>query len=347
MIGFAWRKYHLFLPQIIFIFFFYACDSGRYDVDVSHIEAPIEVKRFEVELFNIPEENFEKEIVSLQEKYPEMFRFYVEHLLRAGSVEKESYVENLKKFVYDPYMRELYNDQMAQFRKFDQYEQEIEEGMRHVKYYYPKDTLPAIFTIITGMTYQVVTFEGAFIAISPDMFLGADYKFYPSRDYYNYQMRRFRPEYIDAQVLKAYYSMKFPEAEYVDNTLLSEMIYQGKMLFWLDVMAPEMDDTIKIEYTGEQLEWAQENEGEMYQHFVQEELFYITKQVIKDRYMRDAPFTIAEGVPQESSPRLGEYLGWQIVRNYMDDNDAVTVQELFADKNYQKIFDRSRYKPRL
>jgi hypothetical protein len=42
---------------------------------------------------------------------------------------------------------------------------------------------------------------------------------------------------------------------------------------------------------------------------------------------------------------LGTWVGWQIVRKYMDRNPKVTLQELMADDDYQKIFNESKYKP--
>ena len=42
--------------------------------------------------------------------------------------------------------------------------------------------------------------------------------------------------------------------------------------------------------------------------------------------------------------RVGGWIGWQIVRSYMKNNN-VTLQQLFAT-NAKEIFDNSKYKPK-
>jgi uncharacterized protein YjaZ len=58
--------------------------------------------------------------------------------------------------------------------------------------------------------------------------------------------------------------------------------------------------------------------------------------------MTDGPFT--SGFAEESPARTGSWLGWQIVKDYMDNND-VTLKELLKDTDSQKILEKSGYKP--
>jgi uncharacterized protein YjaZ len=39
-------------------------------------------------------------------------------------------------------------------------------------------------------------------------------------------------------------------------------------------------------------------------------------------------------------------MGWQIVRKYMKENPDVSLQELMADTDAEKILHASKYKPR-
>lgn len=341
-----WRRAGAGLSALLLLFFLFpACDSNRWEVDTDEIEADIDITRFEQELFSIERENFAEQVEALEQQYPLMMELYVEQLLKIGSIEQGNYLPHLEQWVYDPYMRELYDTVQVAFPNLQEAEAEIEEGLRHYKYWYPEAEIPEFYTTITGMTYQVLTYGGEIMVLSPDMFLGEDYKYYPSRGYYEYQMSRFEPVYIKPQVLKALFSMEYPMEEHIDKTLLSEMIYQGKMLYWLDIMAPDMPDSMKIEYTAEQLEWAEENEGQTWAFMVNEGLFYETASKPKERFLVDGPFTNFDGVPQESSPRLGEWVGWQIVRSYMEEHEEMTPQELFRT-DYETILQESKYKPR-
>jgi gliding motility-associated lipoprotein GldB len=347
--NFCAQKYSILFYLSIILFSFASCgEKNRYDIDVTHIDVKIDLLRFEKELFSLPQENFNQNVLKLQEKYPDIFDFYVERILMVGNARHTDKVaSSLQLFVNDPYMRSLFDDSMKKFADASKVKDEIENSFRYVKHYYPNETLPKVFTLLTAMSYSVVSFEDDLLGLSVDMFLGDDYKFYPSVGYHQYQIRRLRQEYILPHFLKTYFSMKFEEEAYTDKTLLSEMIYEGKRLFFIDVMAPKLQDSLKIEYTKENLFWAKDNEGYIWNHFVKEDLLYTTDHVKKDKIMRDGPFTNYPGIPQESAPRLGEWVGWQIVKNYMKNNPDVTPQELFAETDHNKIFKGSRYRPRL
>ena len=59
--------------------------------------------------------------------------------------------------------------------------------------------------------------------------------------------------------------------------------------------------------------------------------------------MTDAPFTA--GFAAESPGRLGAFIGWQIVREYMKESDGSTLKQLMENTNSQQILKVSKYKP--
>lgn len=175
------------------------------------------------------------------------------------------------------------------------------------------------------------------------MFLGADYRYY---DFPEYITRRLSKEYILPEALKTIYMAKYNERQLVDQSMLSNMLYAGKMLYFTEVLSPDLEDTLRIGYTKTQMEWCEENEGKIWQHLTGENILYSTDQYLIMKYLKEAPFTAAEGVPNESAPRLGEWVGWQIVKKYMDENRDVTLEQLFNEKDYKKILQQSKYKPK-
>lgn len=79
-------------------------------------------------------------------------------------------------------------------------------------------------------------------------------------------------------------------------------------------------------------------------HFIQNELLYNKIRFINEKFCGERP-----GIPEigDKCPgRIGRYLGWQIVRNYMQNNPDVTFEELMKEKDAQKIFTKSNFKPR-
>ncbi|MDG1045192.1 MAG: gliding motility lipoprotein GldB, partial [Bacteroidia bacterium] len=61
------------------------------------------------------------------------------------------------------------------------------------------------------------------------------------------------------------------------------------------------------------------------------------------RYFNDGPFTAPFG--NESSPRTGAWVGWQIVRNYMEIHPKISIHQLLSNSNHMDIFHESGYRP--
>jgi len=129
------------------------------------------------------------------------------------------------------------------------------------------------------------------------------------------------------------------------KSLLDEMIYFGKVLYFKDAVIPFKNDEEKMGYSKEQLDWAIDNEHYIWSYFVERELLYDTNSKLVLRFINPAPFSKFNlELDKESPGRIGQYLGWQIVRAYMKNNDATLLQMLGATA--ENIFNNSKFKPR-
>jgi uncharacterized protein YjaZ len=127
------------------------------------------------------------------------------------------------------------------------------------------------------------------------------------------------------------------------NTLLDEMIEAGKRLYFVDAMIPATEDCYKIGYTQAQADWIIKNEAHVWAAIIENRMLYASDGQTIRLFMADGPFT-AE-FSKESPPRLGEWIGWQIVKRYMSNSDEVTLPQLMNETDAQKILTLSRYKP--
>jgi uncharacterized protein YjaZ len=59
--------------------------------------------------------------------------------------------------------------------------------------------------------------------------------------------------------------------------------------------------------------------------------------------MTDGPFT--SGFADQSPARLGAYMGWMIVRAYMQEADGVTLRQLMENTDARQILKVSKFKP--
>jgi len=61
------------------------------------------------------------------------------------------------------------------------------------------------------------------------------------------------------------------------------------------------------------------------------------------RFTGPGPFT--SSFTSESPGKTGVWLGWQIVRKYMNKNPETSLPALMKEKDYQKILNYSGYDP--
>jgi uncharacterized protein YjaZ len=98
-------------------------------------------------------------------------------------------------------------------------------------------------------------------------------------------------------------------------------------------------------YTKEQLDWCYNNEAQMWRYFIDNKSLFDTDNKLNTRFLEPAPFSkFYLEIDSESPGRTGAWIGWQIVRSFMKNNN-VTLQELFEEEA-KELFEQSKYKPR-
>ncbi len=325
------------------------CSSkSRWNPDVSKIHVDVKFIRLEKEFYSIDPAHFQEGIQKMITENKDVVKFFISRMHNFGRWGDPYTLDSFRKvYLLNPYMRDsLYPDVEKAYPQpvINDLQNDFDDAFRHIKYYYPNDSLPKIYTIINPFGYQAYTY-GNNLMIALEFFLGENYRYYNSIEMPDYKMRTFRKEYILPNGLKTLFQARYDEDRLTDPTLLSKMIYRGKRMFFLDVMKPDMADSLKIEYTTKQLKWCDKYQADIWTHLVTDNLLYNTNEDKVGKYIDEGPFTNDVNVPQESSPRLGEWIGWQIVKKYMEKNPKVTLDELFKDKDYRKILKLSEYKP--
>jgi hypothetical protein len=147
--------------------------------------------------------------------------------------------------------------------------------------------------------------------------------------------------YLPVDCMAAYAISKIPQGNN-QQSMLDYMIFNGKVLYFLDKVFPKMDDCIKIRYSADQMKWAEENEGNIWGYFIQKQLLYENDYSKIRPFVNEAPST---SVFENSAPRLTDFIGWKIVKRYMDKKGG-SMKELFNNTNSQQILTDSGYKPK-
>lgn len=311
---------------LIFTVFFISCDKkDKVEKAIEEVPVELDVERFDKVFYETPPEDLSK----IKRQYPYFFP--------AGN-EDTVWTNKMK----NPLLRELHAEVQKTFGNFQKERGDLEELFRHIKYYFPETNLPKVITLISEVdTQSKVIYADSLLLISLDVYLGKDHKFYSG--FPEYQRRTFEKSQILPDVVSDFSLRKIVPP--TDRALLSQMIYFGKELYLKDVLIPQVSDADKIGYTPEQITWSQENEGYIWRYFVDEKLLYDSDPKLPGRFINPAPFSkFYLEIDNESPGQIGMWIGWQIVRSYMKNNDVSLQQLLQTDA--KEIFDNSKYKPK-
>jgi len=329
------------LITLVFLTTFLSCGNNPLEIDVTNIKIDLKVKRFDKDLFQYKNGITPENVIELNNKYGLFFQDYTESVINIGSIKNSTINNRLNAFTNDSYINEVKVDVDKIYSNFSSYEDALQNAFKHYKYYFPKKNTPKIITYISGFNYAITT-DKNYLGIGLDMFLGSKYVAYAQLGLPQYKTAFMTKEGLVSGAMLGWVSTEF-ELQEKNADLLTEMIHQGKTLYLLDALMPKASNNIKISYTEKQLDWCKNNAEPVWFYLIDNNLLYTkeTKEIIK--YMGEAPFI--QGFPEGSPGRVGHWVGWQIVKAYMDKNPSVTIEQLMANNNAQEILNTSKYKP--
>jgi len=311
---------------LIFAVFAVSCkNKDKVQEAIDQVPVHLEVERFDKIFYETKPENLSE----IKRQYPYFFP--------AGN-EDTVWTNKMK----NPLLKELHAEVQKQFGDFAKEKEELENLFRHIQYYFPQTKLPKVITLISEVDTQgKVIYADSLLLLSLDVYLGKEHRFYEG--FPDYQKISFEKSQLLPDVVSDFSLRVIPPPR--DRTLLSQMIYFGKEMYLKDLLIPQVSDADKIGYSAEQIAWSEENENYIWRYFIDEKLLYDSDPKLAGRFINPAPFSkFYLEIDNESPGRIGMWIGWQIVRSYMKNNDVSLQQLLQADA--KEIFDNSKYKPK-
>ncbi|WP_406684844.1 gliding motility lipoprotein GldB [Seonamhaeicola sp. MEBiC1930] len=316
-----------FLFFLLIITAIVSCNkSNRLEKEIALINTDIEVERFDRYVAQASLNDFPK----LKKAYPFMF---------SENESDSSWVETKR----DTFQIQLFTEVDKIFGDFKKNEEEIESFFNHVKYYFSEFNLPRIITTTNYVRFRNRTIvTDTIVVLALDSYLGSDHEFYGNIQ--KFITANLNQEQIVVD-LAGEYAKKFIYQKQ-NKTLLDEMIYHGKQLYFKDRLVPFKTEAQRIGYTPKQMEWAKINESDIWRYFVERELLFSTDSKLPSRFINPAPFTkfYIEEIDADSPGRIGQFVGWQIVRSFMNQNE-VSLKEMLV-KSPEEIYNNTKYKPK-
>ncbi len=307
-------------------FLFLSCDKeSKTIVDVSEISVDFSVNRFDVDFYSSTKDNLQ----TLKNKYPLLFPKGVQDSVWINKINNKD-------------EQELFAETQKEYKDIGSLKEQFTSFFKHVKYYNPKFVAPNVITMLTNIDYDNrVIYADSLLLVSLDAYLGKNHDFYGS--YPQYIKQNNTKEHIIVDVANAIIQKQI--SANTERTFLGKMIIEGKKMYLLDAYLPNISDNEKAGYSQEKFNWAIANEEQIWKYFVEKDLLYSTDAKLDKRFMDLAPFSKFYLEEDSKSPgQIGSWIGWQIVRSYMQNNDVSLRQLLQLDT--ETIFKKSKYKPR-
>lgn len=336
----------LSFPHFLFVtilLIFTSCEQNKWEVDTSSLAVSLEFERFELDLFDKVQDGFDRnEIVELNESYPNLFPLYIQAIMRFGDPTSVETLEILHQFATDPDIKELLKKIKTTYPRgsLQKEMQELEEGLKNFSYYFPNRVVPKVKTMLSAFSYSTVV-DDSLLVIGLDTYLGGDFPIYSQTGIPKYKFEKFSKEYMVSDALKAWLLTEFEDEG--GKNLAEQMIFQGKILYLLEAFLPHIDKPYLFNYFPEELNWCNDNEAQIWFHFVDMELLYSTENYQIKKYLGDAPFV--SGFPEGSPGRVGQWIGYRIVSAYMERKSELNLKDLMQMQDYNQILQQSKYKP--
>lgn len=325
---------------ILMTFVLASCSGDKLDVDVSSINYQPDFYRFDQRLFEAKSPNDLVEInKGLIKDAGELYEFYVYDALRSGSVYADSINQYLWYFVKDSMMQMLYTDIQNEFSDIEDLEDVFVDMFKHQKHHLPDENLPAAFYMYnSAFSYGVISTDSV-MGIGLDMYLGPENRIVKEVRFPLYMKDKMHRDYLPVDVAHSWLITNVI-GEDRGETFLSSMIYFGKLRYVMEAMLPDLPKHRIIRYTQEEFDFAMASEYQIWQYIIDMNWIYSIDMKVKLRYFEEAPETVGiEGSPG----RIGQFMGWQMVRTYMEENEDVTVLDLLNNTTETEIL--KAYKP--
>ena len=313
--------------------------KSRFAIDTSQYPQ-VEFQRLDRDLLTLDTACMGAGVRTLYRNYPGFFPAYVANVLGMNPADTTQVADALRGFLTDSTFAPVNRDVLQRYASTDDLEKTLTTAYAYLNHYFPDVDLPEACLFVSGFNLSILMADSV-TGMGTDMYLGSEYPAYASLTYRymtnNMNRANLVPDMVSALLFRTF------RMDSDRGRLIDHMLYRGKVMYLLSVCLPDVPDEVLIGYTPEQLAWCRQNERAMWAAVIEQKHLFSSDLFLIRKYVNDAPFTAP--LSQDSPGRAGTWLGWQIVRSYMERNPSVTLPELMRTNDYERLLEQSGYRP--
>lgn len=341
------RRYLFSFLLLISITLIYSrCNTNKFDIDLKNIQLEIETNRLDQDIFNTTDKIPKEFIQYLYQTYGDFYPIYVEQIIRIGSADSINTIKELEKFAQDTgvYSIQEHINRVYKPSNIENHSLKMTNSFKRWKFHFPNKTIPKITYFNSAFNYGIVTTEKQ-LGIGLDFYLGKSDSLIakmPGEIFNQYEKDKMDPIYLERDAIEGW--IREDLKEYKSNkNLLSIIVYEGKLLYILNALFPNTGKEIVMRYTADELKWVEDNKVNVWKEIAKQKVIFGTQSFENQKWIINGPFTNAGAIPNDSPARIGCWIGWQMVSEFMDNHPNYSLQQLMDETNYQHFLNS--YKP--
>lgn len=297
----------------------FSCKQDPYEVDLTRVKHKVVYQNLD-SAFRYANINAQTQLIKeLLHKDFDLTQFCFPYCLQVSTQTDSAFLTGLNRVHKQPYNRQIFLvlDKRDKWRSrtFTQ----IEAGLKRLRALAPKAP------VATGVYFTYTQFAASAysssksIVIGQERYLGAEHPLIsqlPAQQFYGWIKEGMAPEYATTDALLSWLSTNLLKP--TDENLASEMIRWGKLLAILEIISPEVPTHDILRYTATDFDWASKAERGFWDYLVEQQYLFKSDQELLMNLLNEGPYTI--GLPQESPDRMGRFLGYRMVKQYIEAN---------------------------
>lgn len=298
-----------------------SCSRNPLDVDPSNTKVDISFYNIDSLLMHSDSSKLASVHADLKLKIPELYDYQVGYCFQIGKGNDSSFVSSFLEYKRDTFIQKLESELDVKFKNTEKYTTEIINGFKYLKTHIPSVKVPKAIGYMNSLFASNAFSTQEEIGIGMERYLGANspsVKRLPSEPFYSWVKDGMEDKYLERDAMASWIMTHVvPE---VDGNLAEKMIRWGKVMYLTEAAYPNKEKQIILRYTDEGYKWALENEAFLWKYLIDEQQLFKLDEKISQNMLSDGPFT--PGLPEKGPDRLGQFLGWRMVKNFMESTET-------------------------
>ncbi len=327
--------------------------SKRQVFPADPVPVEVDIIRFDSALLSVRTTEVQSDVDSLYARYPDFMPLWVNSVLYnyLGFLEDAGFIKmvadslvpyQVPVFLHDKHtgLEQANYDTRDVFADISDIQGAINLAYGRWLTIEPQHHIPNIYFMLSAFFYPLVSI-GDDMAVGVEGYLGSDYPFY-DQVVYNYQRQTMRPECIPVNIILQDLKKTYP-SRFTHDRLIDEMIYQGIVMYTTAALFAELPEYEIIGYPENKWQWCEKYEADLWKTMMDRQVLFSLDPAVQASFLSDGPFT--SEISQDSPARIGTWIGWRIVKQYMNNNRDISLLQLLESTDAQQILEQSKYRP--